>query len=85
MLARAVTQSIDGIAVPVIDLSDLVVLKVLAGRPKDLDDLAVLIRIHGERIDEGRVRAVLNDLEQALGQSDLQRTFDAVRRGRTSQ
>jgi hypothetical protein len=78
-LERAVTHSIDGVAVPVIDVSDLVVLKVLAGRPKDLDDLAALMRTNGARLDERRVRALLGDLEAALGQSDLLRTFDAIR------
>ena len=79
LLDRAVTQDIDGVAVPVIEASDLVALKVLAARPKDIEDVAALLRTQGERIDEARVRAVLRDLETALGQSDLLRTFDAVR------
>ena len=80
-LARAAMQRIDDVEVPVIDISDLVVLKVLAGRPKDVEDLAVLIRLNEASIDHARVRAVLRDLENALGQSDLLRTFEAVRRG----
>jgi hypothetical protein len=47
--ARAVTREIDGVAVPIVEVSDLVILKVLAGRPKDADDVAMLVRIHGER------------------------------------
>lgn len=84
-LSRAVTQRIDDVDVPVIDVSDLIVLKVLAGRPKDLDDLATLIHINDSRLDHARVRAVLRDLEQALGQSDLLPTFEAVKRGRSPQ
>lgn len=83
LLERAVTQDVDGVAVPVIEVSDLVVLKVLAARPKDIEDVAALLRTQGGRIDETRVRAVLGDLEAALGQSDLLRTFDAVRAGRS--
>jgi hypothetical protein len=79
LLERAVTHDIDGVAVPVIEVSDLVVLKVLAARPKDIEDVSALLRIQGERIDEARVRAVLHDLEAALGQSDLLPTFDAIR------
>jgi hypothetical protein len=71
LLERAVTQDIDGVAVPVIEVSDLVVLKVLAARPKDIEDVATLLHTQGGRIDEARVRAVLGDLEAALGQSDL--------------
>ncbi len=81
-LERAVKLDVDGVAVPVIEVSDLVVLKVLAARPKDIEDVAALLRTQGARIDDGRVRAVLGDLEAALGQSDLLRTFDAVRGGR---
>lgn len=54
-LQRAVTRSIDGVEVPVIDISDLVILKLLANRPKDLDDVMSLLRIHGDGIDAGRV------------------------------
>lgn len=78
-LERAALLSIDGVAVPVIELSDLVILKVLAGRPKDLDDLAALMRIQRGRIDTARVRDVLGALEAALGQSDLLRTFESAR------
>jgi len=82
-LARAVTQMIDEVAVPVVDVSDLVILKVLAGRPKDIEDLVSLLQIQREAIDERRVRTVLEMLERALGQSDLLPAFDeALRRAR---
>ncbi len=75
LLQRAVVQSIDGVAVPVVEIADLVILKVLASRPKDLDDVAALLRTHGDGIDLTRVREVLTKLEQALGQSDLLTAF----------
>lgn len=78
-LNRARPQSVDGIIVPVADVSDLVILKVLAARPKDLDDVAALLRVQGERIDDSRVRQVLAMLEEALGQSDLMPEFDRLR------
>lgn len=78
-LRRAVTQSIDGVAVPVVEIADLVVLKILASRAKDLDDVVTLLRIHGESIDARRVRAVLTMLEEALGQSDLLAAFEGCR------
>ena len=68
-------QTVDGVAVPVVEIADLVILKVLASRPKDLDDVVALLRIHGGGIDATRIRAVLTMLEQALGQSDLLATF----------
>lgn len=77
-LARARRLAVDGVAVPVIDLTDLVVLKVLAARPKDLDDVTTLIRVQGDSIDGTRARHVLTMLEEALGQSDLVPTFERL-------
>ena len=78
-LARARRLPVDGVVVPVVDVSDLVILKVLAARPKDLDDVAALLRVQGERIDDRRVRQVLAMLEEALGQSDLVPEFERLR------
>lgn len=78
-LQRAVVQSIDGVPVPVVEIADLVVLKVLASRPKDLEDVVTLLRVHGEAIDAVRVRTVLTMLEEALGQSDLLVAFEQCR------
>ena len=54
--------------------------KVLAGRPKDLDDAAGLWRLHAPKVDAERIRRTLRLLEEALGQSDLVSTFDAIAR-----
>lgn len=77
-LERAGRVAVDGVLVPVVDVSDLVVLKVLAGRAKDLEDAATVLRIQAERIDEMRVRRVLSMLEEALGQSDLVPAFERL-------
>jgi len=78
-LSRARRHSVDGVDVPVVDVSDLIILKVLAARPKDLDDVVTLLRVQGERIDDARVRQVLTLLEDALGQSDLVPEFERLR------
>jgi hypothetical protein len=70
-LARATVQAIDGVPVPVADATDLVVMKALAGRAKDVDDLVALLRLQGRRIDLARARQLLQAFEEALGQSDL--------------
>jgi hypothetical protein len=75
-LARAVTQTVDGVEIPVVEISDLVILKVLAARPKDIDDLVTLLYVQRDAIDDTRVRTVLGMLEEALGQSDLLPAFD---------
>ena len=78
-LQRAVVRSVDGVSVPVIEIADLVVLKILASRPKDLEDVVALLRIHADAIDAQRVRGVLTMLEEALGQSDLIAAFEQCR------
>lgn len=74
-LQRAVVHSVDGVAVPVVEIADLVILKVLASRPKDLEDVVAVLRIHGAGVDATRIRSVLTMLEKALGQSDLLTAF----------
>lgn len=68
---------------PVIDVADLIVAKVLAGRPKDIEDVAALWRLHGARIDAARVRATLRTLDQALARNDLLPAFDVATSSRT--
>jgi hypothetical protein len=82
-LDRAVVTDVGGVAVPVIDLTDLIVAKVLAARPQDLDDARVLWRLHGETLDAGRIRRTLALLEEALSQSDLLPAFEAIASERT--
>ena len=76
-LARAGRVAIDGVEVPVAQATDLAVMKVLAGRGKDLDDLRSLLA--GGEVDLAEARDILAQLEAALGQSDLlPRLEDAV-------
>lgn len=77
-LGRAVMTDIGGTAVPIIERADLLIAKVLAGRPKDLEDARALWRLHGSEIDQDRVQRTLHLLEEALSQSDLVTTFDAL-------
>jgi hypothetical protein len=79
-LSRARSIDVGGTIVPILDLEDLVIAKVLAGRPKDVEDAQALWRVHRSRLDPARIRSVLAELEQALAQSDLLPTFEAVTR-----
>jgi hypothetical protein len=77
-LERAVSTDIGGARVPVIELSDLVIAKILAGRTKDLDDARALWRLHWREVDAERIRQILRLLEEALSQSDLVSSFDTI-------
>ena len=77
-LGRAKTTDIGGASVPVIDIADLFIAKILAGRPKDIEDARSLWRVRGASVDRRRVLRLLRLLEEALGQSDLVSGFDAI-------
>jgi hypothetical protein len=78
-LERATPMEIGNTTVPLIDLGDLIIAKVLAGRPKDLEDAAALWRLHRDTLDEARIRTTLRSLEEALTQNDLLPAFEAVK------
>ena len=77
-LSRARTTDIGGADIPVIDVADLVIAKILAGRPKDIDDARSLWRLRGSSVDRRRIRRVLRLLEEALGQGDLVSGFESI-------
>jgi len=77
-LARAHRTNVGGTPLPFIDVADLLTAKVLAGRPKDIDDARALWKLHGGQIDAARIRRTLTLLEEALAQSDLVSTFDRL-------
>ena len=81
-LDRAVLTDVAGTRIPLIDRGDLIVAKVLAGRPKDLEDVRALWRVHGAALDSSRIRSTLRLLEQALAQDDLVSSFEDVSRRR---
>lgn len=79
-LRRAKTTDVGGVPVPLIDVADLVIAKILAGRPKDLEDARSLWRLHGSALDHLRIRRLLRALDEALDRSDLASSFETMRR-----
>ncbi len=77
---RVKTTDIGGVPVPLIDVADLVIAKILAGRPKDIEDARNLWRLHGPAVDHRRIRRLLRSLEAALDRSDLVSGFETMRR-----
>ena len=75
---RADVLDVGGILVPVISPEDLIVTKVLASRPKDLDDVVAVLAARRDDIDAAQVRSTLRLLEGALGQSDLLPAFEKL-------
>lgn len=77
-LARAVERDIEGVRVPVATAEDLIAMKVLGGRTKDLDDVRSLLGANAGKLDLAHIRRVLRELEQALDRADLQPALDAA-------
>ena len=77
-LDRAQTVDVGGAAIPLIDRADLVVAKILAGRPKDIDDARNLWRGRGPDLDTARIRRLLGLLETALERGDLVSAFETI-------
>ncbi len=75
-LARAEMLDVEGVGVPVARAEDVVVMKVLAGRPKDVDDVVAILAAHHDDLDLSLVRGTIRMLEDALGQSDLSPALD---------
>jgi hypothetical protein len=77
-LERAVVTTLAGMAVPVITPEDLIATKLLAGRPKDVEDVRGILEERHERLDLARVRSRLGLLEEALSRSDLTPDFERL-------
>ena len=75
-LSRAVPVTIGNTEIPVISPEDLVATKVLAGRPKDIEDVRSVLRERLSTLDLDSVRSTLRLLEEALGQSHLRPVFE---------
>lgn len=79
-LDRVKPTEVGGATIPLIDLADLIIAKILAGRPKDIDDARNLWRARRSDLDVARIRRLLKLLEEALAQSDLVSEFETLTR-----
>jgi hypothetical protein len=70
-LDRVEHRSLEGVTVRVARAEDVVAMKILAGRPKDIEDATAILGAQGKRLDLALIRATLALLERALDQSDL--------------
>jgi Nucleotidyltransferase of unknown function (DUF6036) len=80
-LARAKRVDVGGARVPMISVEDLIVTKILAGRPRDIEDVARVAQVQGPALDLKRVRLLLGEIEAALERSDLLDRLERALRG----
>jgi hypothetical protein len=82
-LDEAIEQKLGGVAIPVLSIENLIVTKLLAGRPRDKEDVRELVAIHSS-IDDGKIESMLALLENALDVSDLSPLYKQLRAEATS-
>jgi hypothetical protein len=69
--AQATPRRVGPATVPLLRLEHLLVLKLLAGRPRDLADASRLLQLHAGAVGLDEVRDLLRQLEQALAEDGL--------------
>jgi hypothetical protein len=77
-LERAIAQPFGDLTIPVARPEDIVAMKLLAGRGKDIDDVRAILAARGADLDLTLLRETLRMLETALDQSDLVPQLDAL-------
>lgn len=78
-VARAEPIEIAGIQVRVVSAEDLLIMKILAGRPQDEQDARAIVTAQEHQMDWEYCHAVAKDLGDALGQ-DLLRPLNNLRK-----
>ncbi len=77
---RAEAVEIEGRRFPVASVEDMVVMKILAGRARDLEDAEAIVAAQGESMNFAHIEGLLRTLEEALDQSDLLTELEHIRR-----
>lgn len=77
-LAGCELIDIDGVTVPTPSAEHLLVMKLLAGRDKDLEDAAAIVR--ATRPDLASVEELVTDIAAAVGEDDAIRALVALKR-----
>jgi hypothetical protein len=70
---------VGGVSVPMIRPEHLIVTKLLAGRPKDIEDVRGVLAESSDELDIELTQNLLSDIERALDRSDLVTQLQALR------
>jgi len=77
-ILRAETVDFGGVPISVARPEDLIVYKAVAWRPRDQEDVERLLVLHGDEIDLDRVRELVRQFADALGEHERLREFEAL-------
>jgi hypothetical protein len=76
MFERSIRRRMGRVQIPFVETNDLLVLKTLAGREKDLEDVRALLRSASKEIDLTVVQSRLRELGALIDDSTLVDLFD---------
>ena len=77
-ISRANVTSLGGVDLPVVSAADLLIHKILAGRPRDMEDAESIALRQGDRVDRCFVRGTLLELAAFLADDDLRRRIEEI-------
>ena len=66
---------VEDVPIRFIPLEELVVQKLLAGRPRDIEDVEGIVEIQGTAIDKNKVFDMLDGLGKEIGKPDMVKTW----------
>jgi predicted nucleotidyltransferase len=81
-LTRSIGVTMEGSDVAIVSVEDLIIMKIVAGRGRDLDDARTIVAKH-PKLDVEHIRTWLRWFEKLLDRS-LVRDFDLLRSGHAS-
>ncbi len=79
---QAKIRKLGSVSVPLLRIEHLIVLKVLAGRPQDLADVAALLGLPDARIARVEIKALLRAIETELAEDRLVERFERLESAR---
>jgi predicted nucleotidyltransferase len=75
VIARAVSKTIQGKNVPVVSVEDLIWMKLVSEREKDIDDARHLLRRHVNSLDRAYLEPIVEDLSEAFARTDILKIY----------
>jgi hypothetical protein len=74
-ISRAVKKRLAGRTIPVASVEDLVLMKLVSERKKDMDDARALLRRFGKTLDRSYLAPKIEELAEALARPDVLSIF----------
>jgi len=77
-IKRALSTSIKGRKVRIIQAEDLIIYKMVAGRARDLEDVKVLFEKNKNELDLQNINSTLQELSKLLGNDEIIKNWNSI-------